>query len=160
MRILVVSDSHGDAYALERAVDAQPTARVVIHLGDGAREAADAAEMFPDRTFYQVRGNCDWSGSCDAPYTRQETLGGKSVFFTHGHLYDVKMGLYRAVCAARERKADILLFGHTHEPLEEYDEGLYILNPGSLSRGRGAGTYGILDITPAGIVTHIVENRL
>ena len=39
MRILVVSDTHGDAYALEQAILAQSGARVILHLGDGAREA-------------------------------------------------------------------------------------------------------------------------
>ena len=85
------------------------------------------------------------------------TARGKRFFFTHGHLYDAKLGLYRLVCAARERKADLLLFGHTHQPLTDYDDGLYILNPGSLS-GSG-GTYGTVDITPAGVVLNIVRNR-
>ena len=39
MRILVVSDTHRDQYALEQAVLRQPKAEVVIHLGDGADEA-------------------------------------------------------------------------------------------------------------------------
>ena len=57
---------------------------------------------------------------------------------------------------ARERQADILLFGHTHQPLTDYDDGLYILNPGSL---RGRGTYGLLDVTPTGVLLNVVENR-
>ena len=51
MRILVVSDTHGDEGALQRAVQAQPFARTVIHLGDGAREAEAVAARFPDRMF-------------------------------------------------------------------------------------------------------------
>ena len=39
MRILVVSDTHRDAFALREAILKQPTAEVVIHLGDGAEEA-------------------------------------------------------------------------------------------------------------------------
>ena len=155
MRILVVSDTHGDAWALQRAVDAQPSARTIIHLGDGAREAEDIADRFPDRDFHIVRGNGDWGAGGRLSFTGEALLGGKRFFFTHGHLYDVKMGFYRVVCAARERQADILLFGHTHEPLTDYDEGLYMMNPGSLGRGRG--TYGLVDITPAGVVMNIVE---
>ena len=34
-------------------------------------------------------------------------------------------------------------------------DGLYIMNPGSLN--GSSGTYGTLDITPAGIVTNIVQ---
>ena len=39
MRILVVSDTHRDAYALREAILKQPTAEGVIHLGDGAEDA-------------------------------------------------------------------------------------------------------------------------
>lgn len=153
MRILVVSDTHGDEGALWRAIEAQPAARTVIHLGDGAREAEDMAARYPELTFWQVRGNCDFSAG-GPPAAREEFAAGKRLFMTHGHLYDAKMGLYRIVCAARERHADVLLFGHTHQALTEYDDGLYILNPGSL---HGGGSYGVLDITPAGIAMHIVE---
>ena len=38
VRILVVSDSHGDSRALMRALDEQPDARYILHLGDGVAE--------------------------------------------------------------------------------------------------------------------------
>ena len=156
MRILVLSDSHGQANAVFRAVEAQPTARVIIHLGDGAREAAEITDRYPDRTVYSVQGNCDAVyGSTLRPY-QEETLGGKRFFFTHGHLFGVKTDRYRLECAARERQADIVLFGHTHVALTDYADGLYSLNPGSLAYG---GTYGLVDITPAGVVLNVVENR-
>ena len=60
------------------------------------------------------------------------------------------------IYAAREEKANILLFGHTHQAMTDYDDGLYIMNPGSCS-GYYA-TYGVIDITPKGdIVTNIVR---
>ena len=154
MRILVVSDTHRDQYSLEQAVLRQPKAEVVIHLGDGADEAEMVKAKFPEKTFLQVRGNCDWG--CDLPVEGEITLEGKKLFYTHGHVYNVKYGLYNICCAAREKKADIVLFGHTHQALAEYDEGLYILNPGSLHGSLG--TYGIIDITPAGIVTNIIPS--
>lgn len=157
MRILVVSDSHGDPWAIRQAMEAQPTASVVLHLGDGSRDMEDVAMSYPDRTVYQVRGNCDFSSGTMIPYARDESLGGRKVFMTHGHLYGVKSDLYRVTCAARERGADILLFGHTHIPLATYDDGLYILNPGSV--GYGDGTYGLIDITPAGVVVNTVALR-
>ena len=147
MRILVVSDTHGDAYALRQAILAQPTAHTVIHLGDGVREAESLATKFSDRTFYIVRGNCDLA--TDHLPMREERLGGRRVFFTHGHLYDVKYDLYRLVCAAREREAHLALFGHTHQPLSTYDDGLYLLNPGSLGH---SGQYATVDIVPSGIL--------
>ena len=55
-RILVVSDTHGDEQALRQALEEQPTARMIFHLGDGAREAEAVAAGYPDRTFFLVRG--------------------------------------------------------------------------------------------------------
>ena len=52
MRILVVSDSHGNGGNLRRAIMAQPNAEVVIHLGDGEEEWPPLGKMF-----LAVRGN-------------------------------------------------------------------------------------------------------
>ena len=156
-RILVVSDTHGDEQALRQALEEQPTARMIFHLGDGAREAEAVAAGYPDRTFFLVRGSGDWGQAGLLPEAGLEIVAGHRIFYTHGHRYNVKMGLYRAVCAARERKADVLLFGHTHQPLTDYDDGLTILNPGSLAYGRS--TYGLLDVTDTGIVPQTVSLR-
>lgn len=147
MRILVVSDVHGNSRALCQAIESQPTASTVLFLGDGLRQAEDAADRYPDRTFYMVPGNCDLAAP--GPFTRQEWFAGKCFFFTHGHQFDVKYGLYRLELAAREARADMALFGHTHHPYQEYADGLYLLNPGSLGRD---GRYAYVDVTPGGIM--------
>ena len=49
----------------------------------------------------------------------------------------------------------MLLYGHTHNAFTDYEEGLYMMNPGSLNGWQA--TYGTLDITPQGIVTNIVK---
>lgn len=154
MRVLVVSDVHGDFRGFCEAIEQQPTARTVLFLGDGLRQAEDAADLYPNRDFYLVPGNCDM-GSPLIPI-RQETFGGKRFYFTHGHRHDVKYTLYRLEMAAREAEADIALFGHTHQPYEEYVDGLYLFNPGSLRYGR---TYGYVDVVGGGIRTAVVELR-
>ena len=63
MRILVVSDSHGNDGNLRRAILAQPKAEVVIHLGDGEEELLRAKRSFPEKMFLAVRGNCDWGSA-------------------------------------------------------------------------------------------------
>lgn len=155
MRILVVSDTHGDKLSLLRAIRSQASAEVVIHLGDGADEFEEARLLFPEKMFLGVRGNGDWSSR--APLSDVRTFEGKRFFFTHGHRYNVKMGYYTVCMAAREKQAEVLLFGHTHQPLEDYEDGLYILNPGSLHSSFQGGSYGIVDITPAGIVTNLLR---
>ena len=154
MRVLVVSDVHGDFRSLCEAIEQQPTAKVVIFLGDGLRQAEDAADRYPDREFYMVPGNCDFGS--DAIPIRQETFGGKRFYFTHGHRHDVKYTLYRLEMAAREAEADIVLYGHTHAQHEEYVDGLYFFNPGSLRYDR---TYGYVDIVGGELITAVVKLR-
>ena len=153
MRILVTSDTHGDYGSLRRAILAQPSADIVIHLGDGGEDVEKVRFSFPNKTFLQVRGNCDWGSS--VPETGEYIAGGRKIFFTHGHMYGVKSGDYTIITEARSRKADIVLFGHTHKPREDYEDGLYIMNPGRLSGWEP--TYGIIDVTEQGIVLNVMK---
>lgn len=159
MRLLVISDSHGDEDAVRRALLEQPRAEVVFHLGDGVAEAERVAAAFAgEKAFFFTRGNNDWG--CPHAYAGELTLEGRKIFYTHGHLYHVKYGLTEVVEAARARGADLLLFGHTHMPLADYQEGLYIINPGSLAYSvSGPPAYGVVDLTDAGVVPNIVNLR-
>lgn len=153
MRILVVSDTHGNLATLMHAVNAQPAAEIIVHCGDGEQQQQFLKDNFKDKMVVGVRGNCDWNSFF--PATETLNVCGKKFFVTHGHLYDVKTGLYRIVSEAREKKADILLYGHTHIPLSTYEDGLYILNPGSCSGYMAS--YGYVDITDKGeIITNTV----
>ena len=154
MRVLVVSDVHGKLNLLREAIEAQPTAREIIFLGDGLRQVEDVMELYPDRNFYVVPGNCDF-GASGIPI-RQETFGGMRFYFTHGHLHGVKSGLYRLEMAAREAEADIALYGHTHVAYEEYVDGLYLFNPGSLGYDY---TYGYVDVVGDNLITAVVSLR-
>lgn len=130
MKILVLSDSHGDASAVESAVLLErPDA--ALHLGDGASDMACAGVQYA-----AVRGNCDFRA--ELPDKRVLTLGGVKLFMTHGHMYGVKQGYMAAVMAAREAGADVLLFGHTHFPMYDMCGALHVLNPGSVRQGRYA----------------------
>ncbi|MDR3552270.1 MAG: metallophosphoesterase [Clostridia bacterium] len=156
MRIVVVSDTHRDASAFEQVVLAQPAAELFIHLGDCEREAGEIAELFPEKKFLTVAGNSDFCSQL--PLQGIVEVCGKTIFYTHGHLYHVKYGLGELIRNARSCGADIALFGHTHIPVTSYEDGLYLMNPGSLGHPKSGGpTYGVIDITGAGIVTNIVE---
>ena len=85
-------------------------------------------------------------------------FAGKKIFLTHGADLGVKYSIGPAVSEARKFGADILLYGHTHIAYVGYEDGLYIMNPGSCARPRkGAPSYGVIDITKAGIHMHTVE---
>jgi putative phosphoesterase len=146
MRILACSDSHGRRDRLIMALERQPGAGILVFLGDGAADA-DFFLREPGRQAYLVRGNCD-GVSCGYPLWQEFTVLGKKILCTHGHASQLKFGLEGLQRAGRERGADLVLFGHTHEPLIFYEDGLTLFNPGSIH----GGDYGFADITSAGIV--------
>lgn len=146
MRILVVSDSHGDVFSLRLAIEAQAKARMIFHLGDGECDMDALSHSYEEIKVVQVRGNTDLGAF--APNTCVEMVEGKRIYCTHGDREGVKGGTGKLKRVARGEKADIVLFGHTHVPEYEYDDGLYLFNPGSIRLG----CYGVVDITKAGIV--------
>lgn len=128
MKVLVVSDSHGKVDNLIRAVElTHPD--YVLHLGDCQRDLEKLRQAFPVLPMEGVPGNCDY-GSCDQP-ERLIELGGVRILMLHGHTRGVKSDMMRAVWAARECGAQVLLFGHTHRPMVDNDGALLVLNPGA-----------------------------
>lgn len=146
MKLLIVSDSHGSAAGMLRAVEKeQPD--VLIHLGDGWRDVERVREQYPALPIEQVPGNCDigrWESA-----ERLCFFGEHAVFLCHGHTLGVKQSLLRASSAAKERGAEVLLFGHTHQPLLDFHNGLWLMNPGSIGAYRP--TYGVLTLDREGI---------
>jgi len=149
LKIMIFSDSHGNGRAMSALVASRPDADVFLHLGDGVAEferigECDAAR----RPFVSVRGNCDLSVQ-----TVSETvleLEGKRLFLIHGWQSPLSSLSYRAM----EKKADVLLFGHTHCRYQSFvrDEAsgreLHLFNPGSVSLPRDglSPSFGILEI--------------
>lgn len=153
MRILVISDSHGKSGSVAKVLLREASAEIVLHLGDGAFDLLDLKDEFPDKMFLAVKGNCDYG--VDLPISELRSFGEARIFLTHGHAYDVKFGLEKLINTAMYNEADVVLFGHTHNALTDYFEGLHIMNPGSLGSGYPHCSYGIIDITEAGIVCSV-----
>lgn len=158
MKCLCFSDSHGSSYNIRAALNKHPDAEVIFYLGDGLR---DLEEYILDRNcaWLAVQGNCDYSallGEVFVKKTDSVTLMGRRILFTHGDLYGVKYGLDGVTKLAIDHNADLLLFGHTHQPLEKYistdDGGFYLFNPGSIGGGYGCASYGVINITDRGIL--------
>ena len=142
MKILVLSDSHGNTRGVLEAVTRHPDADAAFFLGEGSRDDDALEEEFPRLPVYRVCGNCDF-GTFD-PVEGLAPLGGVVFFYTHGQAYSVKDGLDRLAEAAKARGADVALFGHTHEPLCEMRDGVALFNPGSAGYLRG--TYGVITV--------------
>lgn len=145
MRILVISDSHGHAQNVSWAIEQESAAKYIVHLGDGERDMEPHLFAYPNKTIIQIGGNCDYSSF--NPSSQLFIAEGKRIFATHGHPYYVKSGLTSLYFAAKEKDAELVLYGHTHNPHLEIYNGLTFLNPGSLADGN----YATVDITSKGI---------
>ncbi|EGK14792.1 metallophosphoesterase family protein [Kroppenstedtia eburnea] len=142
MRVLIVSDSHGEGALLREVVDREQ-AEHVIHCGDFCTESA----QLPGGWITVVRGNCDW---VEVPWEARWEGGGIHFLITHGHRLQVNSSLLPLQYRAQEVGAQIACFGHTHIPMSEWVDGVLLLNPGSLVNPRGGfpkPSYAILETT-------------
>lgn len=148
MKLLILSDSHQEINTMAEAVRREaPDA--VLHLGDHYEDAQKLALQFPDIPLYAVEGNTDYAPG--APVELLLAFEGKRVYMTHGHLFGVKMGLTSIKRKGYAVAADLVLFGHTHQPLLQDAGDMTLMNPGTIGRyGRGFGknnpTYGVVAI--------------
>lgn len=155
IRVLVVSDSHGDVENMCAAVElTQP--RMVLHLGDGWRDADILTQRYPDLPLERVAGNCDYRGRENAE--RLLLIGGLRVLICHGHTLGVKTDFSMLMRAALERRADAVLFGHTHKPFVDIRNGVVMLNPGSIG-DYARPTYGTLTVGDGKCIpaTHVLK---
>lgn len=161
MKLMFASDIHGSLPAAERvlALFAESGARWLVILGDvlnhGPRNAlpegyapALVAERLNSvaKRIIAVRGNCDSEVDqmllhfpITAPW-QQVLTEHQRLFLTHGHLY----GPANLPPLAAN---DVLVYGHTHLPVAEKRDEIFLFNPGSVSIPKGgfAASYGLLD---------------
>lgn len=138
MRYIAVSDSHGDRETLKQCI-AQAlqsgTMDGLLFLGDGIGDLDAVRPMIgagnAKAKIIAVRGNNDFCCG-DAPTTAETSMDGHRLFLCHGHAYRVKWGLESLCYAAREREAEVALFGHTHCSHLETVYGVTMLNPGAV----------------------------
>ncbi|MBQ9493706.1 MAG: metallophosphoesterase [Oscillibacter sp.] len=143
MKILVLSDSHGDAQTACLAVEKEQP-HMIFFLGDGWRDSDLIIERFPDTPLFRVPGNCDYFQSQKNAPEQLVALEGFRILLCHGHTYGVKQGLWEAEETAKREHLDAFLFGHTHSPLfRRHGKTLY-LNPGSIGMSIPP-TYGVLN---------------
>ena len=154
MKCLCFSDSHGSSYYMKKALDIHPDAEVIFFLGDGVSDFERLAGDDRTRAYLPVRGNCDHSSVFRGEVlkkTDEITLCGRKFVFTHGDLYMVKYSDEGLKKLADSSGADVVIFGHTHTPLERYVnsdlQNVYFFNPGSISGAYGnVPTYGVISM--------------
>lgn len=134
--IAVLSDTHSrEGHAFEgRAREAVAEADLVVHAGDFVTEGAlDAFYDVSDQLF-AVHGNVDESAVTDRlPTARTFEAAGLTFALTHRQ----RGGQMALAMFGRERGADVVVSGHTHEPSVTEADDVTLLNPGSHADPRG-----------------------
>lgn len=149
MLIAAFSDTHRDNTAMLCTIENNKDIKAVIHCGDVADDIDSLKMCFPRLPVYGVRGNNDFF--TDYPKELITEIGGLKFFITHGHMYSVKMGEAIIKSACRDFGCDICVYGHTHKECCHEEDGMIILNPGSL---RSCGTYALIDTDTRQVTIH------
>lgn len=156
MRILVLSDSHNNVLALRKIVSRHSDINHIFFLGDVTGDIEKIKQEFSDKNYYIVSGNCDFN--CPYPQSDIVTIENTRIYYCHGHKHMVKYTDENIIATARINNCKLALFGHTHKSLCRYEDGIYIVNPGSVSLSReGANSYAVIDITNQGIMPSIMK---
>ncbi len=130
MKLGVVSDSHDNLQAISAAMHLFEAEGVeaILHAGDFCAPFALKRILQTRTPVHAVFGNCDGERAglmkllpdlADGPLHLE--LDGRKVALIH---------IWERLSHEDREAADIIVYGHTHEPKVEHTEGRLILNPG------------------------------
>lgn len=150
MKYMIISDIHGGINELNKVINIfnKESCSKLIILGDlfnygidlNKHDIINRLNLMKD-SIIAVSGNCDNNLKdimFDMPYYNEFTIENKKVFITHGHLYNKDYFL--------KSDSDIIITGHTHIPIIEYENEKLFINPGSITKSRsGDNSFAIID---------------
>lgn len=160
MKILLMSDTHGELDAARSILKQHADAELKIHLGDVGFPLQEISECSI------VKGNHDRSHHL--PKKLKLTLEGRKAICLHGDIFDDETvqevlamknvpndeimdlcmrTLYEKLAAYAKRKGcDTLFFGHTHHQCFTEVDGVVLINPGSLCYGTPHSGYAVVEV--------------
>lgn len=143
MKILILSDIHGDYETLEKIIENESFDKLII-LGDLFNYGFISSDLKNNKiinllqrnkhNLILIRGNCD-------NYIDYENLGlfahdiitiplnNHNVTLTHGNRYSKGF--------LPDYHGDMFISGHTHIPMLLKEQGIIYINPGSIGKPRG-----------------------
>lgn len=161
MKYIIASDIHGSykyvSALYERMCDENPDKLLLLgdilyhgprnDLPDGyaPKKVIELLNSVKD-SIIAVRGNCEaevdsmvLDFSCMSDYAVVTTENGRIMYLTHGHIYNPENLPPLA-------DGSIFLYGHTHIKTLKKSDGIYIMNPGSISIPKdGTASYGVYE---------------
>ncbi len=152
-KIAIISDTHGLIDYIDDVFEYEGNIDCLIHLGDYYSDMDLIKKKYPDLLTYYIMGNhdMDWLEPKEALFN----VYGVRIFATHGHLYQIKLGIDSLIKKAKEVNADVVLYGHNHIQKCIYKDNIIVINPGSISEPREDNclfSYTILEITKNEII--------
>ncbi len=149
MKIVLVSDNHGDISSIKKILNREQDGEYYLHCGDCEMSREEL------RPFSPVKGNNDYA--YDYPLYKVLEIGDHRIFITHGHRYIILNSLNGLVAKAHELCCDVVFFGHTHIFNDTLVDGVHLINPGScfINRDRSKPSYAIVEF----IGPHVIVKR-
>lgn len=133
MKIGILSDTHNIKECIDKTIPYLKDCDLIIHAGDNFADSK-YIHSITKIGIMAVKGNCDFDNVEDELLFDIED---KLIFLCHGDKYNVKYGLEKIEAKAKSVGADIVIFGHSHTPLNLKKDNILYLNPGSASLPRG-----------------------
>lgn len=155
MKILAISDTHGKLNKVRDIWKKLTDIDLIVHAGDFISDGEKlGAEL--NVPVIAVKGNCDGGRSRD-DFRIADTEYGR-ILVTHGHMENVKYSTDNLIYRAMENECRAVVFGHTHIAHIEETDGIYLINPGSLTLPRDGsdGSYAIIRTTEDSLDASIV----
>jgi hypothetical protein len=154
----VISDSHNVILDSQiEDIKKEGKFDLLIHCGDKYNDADKFAEKLHIDRVLNVPGNCDYSIIGMEPTIIRE-IEGKKFIITHGHLFYVKLSLNQLKAFAKKNKADVVLYGHTHQAKNEITDNILFFNPGSTIFPKdGKASFGVIEITEDKVAGEIIR---
>jgi putative phosphoesterase len=145
MLIGLISDTH--SLIRPQALAALDGCELILHAGDvgGATVVLALQRIAP---VHAVLGNTDVPDGTLPEQVRLE-LGGLSVHVSHGH----ELGSPTPAALLARYDADVIVYGHTHQPLVQRHDRRLVVNPGAAGPRR-------FDLKPSLALMRITGGRV
>ena len=149
MKILLLSDTHGELAGTRKVIFEHRDVDMMIHLGDIGFDIRELSD------FIVVKGNHD--KTWNLPRERVVEVMGHRILCMHGDMLEAKTveevfamktgkdidimqlcmeTLYKNIAQyAKSKNCDVAFFGHSHLRIHVVREGVTLVNPGSLLFG-------------------------
>lgn len=160
LKVLVISDTHAPRRwkgVPKSLLDPLERSDLILHAGDVC-EPSVLDELSTFAPVHAVLGNNDGDDVAAWGVPMEQGLELEGVRVAMIHIAGPKQGRGRRM-RRQFPEADIVVFGHSHMPVDMVEEGTHLFNPGSPTdpRSEPMGSYGWLDLEDGRILSHRIN---